>query len=468
MSINISRKDVMWSYLGIIMTLGTNLFLLPLILNCLTSDELGLWYTFQAVGNIAVLFDFGFKATMARNITYAWCGTKELKKVGIVSMEKAVQPNFILLNKVIKSSQKIYFLISLIAVFFLTSIGSIYIFFVSQNLFWEDIVFAWFIFIFGVFLNLYYGYLNSFLTGVGAIAESNVATVIARGIQLIVSIVMLIMGYGILSVSVAYTVYGIVFRQIARYLFNRYENIGQRMKKYNCKISNRQVSEVFHIVWHNAWRDGLVSFATFLSSQATTLLCSGFLSLKETASYGLSLQLVNAIASISTVYFSTYQPKMQETYVQKSNNKIKSILSMALTVYYVLFIGCSLLLCTFGIPIVEVIKSNTKLDVSILIVLCVYMLLYKNHILFVSYIAGTNRIPYVKAFLFSSVSMVIVAVVLLNYTELGVWALVLSPMLVELCYDNWYWPKFVLKELNMKFYEIFILGFYEIKKCIFM
>jgi hypothetical protein len=462
--ISISKKDVIWNYCGIIMTLGANLFLLPLVLNCLADGELGLWYTFSAVGNIAILFDFGFKSTMARNITYAWCGAKNLKKSGRLCIEYNSGANFKLLNQVIEASKRIYFVIAFLAVFFLITVGSVYIFHVSEDLLWKQVFPSWVVYSLGIFFNLYYGYFNALLSGIGAVAEINKSTVLARAAQFVFSAILLVLGFGILSVSIAYLVYGIVFRGMARYYLHHYNNIAEIMKRYEGRVSKQEIVHIFQIVWHNAWRDGVISFTTFLNSQATTLLCSAFLSLQDTASYGLSLQLVNAVASVSTAYFSAYQPKMQELYAEKNMGKSREMLSAALVVYYVLFIFASIALCTIAIPLIKFIKSDTELHVAILAVLCLYMFLYKNHTLFASYIAGTNRIPYLKAYILSSIAMVTASGILLAFTDIGVWALVLVPLFVEACYNNWHWPKYVIDDLDIRYCQIFVYGFREIRE----
>lgn len=466
MAINITKKDVVWGYAGIIMTLGSNLFLLPFILNQLSDSELGLWYTFLAVGNIANLFDFGFKSAMARNITYAWCGAERLESYSATIIKDGNKTNFELLRIVMAASQKVYFIIASIAGSFLIIFGSAYIFRVSEGMNFEKVAAAWILYIVAVFLNLYFGYLSAFLTGIGAIAESNKANVIGRSIQLAVAFVLLMMGWGIISVSIAYLLYSIFFRQCARNYFYKYQNIGEDLKQCSRKINYEEIREIVKIVWPNAWRDGLVSFASYLNSQASTLLCSWFLSLQDTAVYGLSLQLVNAIASISCVYFSTYQAKMQETFVLGEIEKTKKLLSTALMIYYTLYFMGAVALCTIGIPILSIIKSNTELNISFLVVLLVYMLFYKNQILHASYIAGTNRIPYMKAYLISGIVTVLLTSALLMYSKLGIWSLAIAPIMVEMVYDYWKWPGFVLGELQMNVLDVVRYGYSGIKQVI--
>lgn len=463
MSIKITNKDVIWGYLGIIMSLGSNLFILPLILNRLSGEELGLWYTFVAVGNIAALFDFGFKPTIARNITYCWCGAKKLNKIGISDIEMK-KPNFKLFYKVLMACKKIYFLISFVAAVFLLTIGSIYVFYITRGIENTEANKAWVIYVIAVFLNLYYGYFSASLNGVGAIAEMNKATVIARGIQLIISIILLYLGYGIISTSLAYLIFGLVYRETSKKYFLKYENISQSLQLHKAKVSNKELKDIFLTIWHNAWRDGLVSFSMYLTSQVNTLLCSLFLSLSETGTYGLSLQLIGAIASIAATYFSIVQPRLQATSIEKDINETKKNLSTAIITFWVLYILGIIALLVVGIPFIDLIKSETKIEYSILLVISIYTLLYKNHILFTSYIASTNRILYMKAFLISGLVIINLSIFLLVNTNLRMWALIIPPILIEALYDNWKWPILVMKELKLSLKEMIYLGSMGIKE----
>ena len=69
MNISVGKKDVIWSYASMALTMIVNLFLLPLYIYFFTPDMVGLWYVFISIGSIALLFDFGFSVTFARNIT---------------------------------------------------------------------------------------------------------------------------------------------------------------------------------------------------------------------------------------------------------------------------------------------------------------------------------------------------------------------------------------------------------------
>ena len=107
MNISIKKRDILWSYGSMALTMVVNLLLLPLYIYFFTPDMVGLWYVFISIGSIALLFDFGFSITFARNITYCWSGAQELKAKH-VAFSESKEVNFSLLKAVLKACQSIY------------------------------------------------------------------------------------------------------------------------------------------------------------------------------------------------------------------------------------------------------------------------------------------------------------------------------------------------------------------------
>jgi O-antigen/teichoic acid export membrane protein len=462
---NIKKKDIAWNYLGIIMAMGSNFILLPFLLNYLDSELLGLWYVFLSVGSLVNLFDFGFSPTFARNIAYAWSGAKKLRKKNADFIENT-EPNFKLLKIVVKTCKYIYLLISIIALILLLTIGTYYISNISSELETLNHYIAWFIYSIAVFLNLFFGYNISLLRGVGAIEEMNKATIISRFIQIVFAILLLYLGYGIIGVSIAYLIKGLSFRLIASYSFNNYNNIGEKLRSHGGNIEKKQIIKIIKIVWPNTWRDGLVSLSNYLSNQATVIISPMFLTLTETGIYSISLQIVIAIATISGALYTAYQPALQSAYIEKNKDKSLRLMSTAMTGYIMTFLLGVLGTIYIGLPVLEFLKPDTVFSIPILIGMSIYMFLLKYHSYYASYISNTNEVPYLKSFIISSVMGIIIVLSLFELTNLGVWSLIIGPALVQLIYNNWFWPLKVMKSLNTNPFEMFSIGLKNIKEII--
>ena len=118
MKVQIDKSDIIWSYLGVIVSFTSSVISFPIIIYFLDGDLLGLWYVFASIGSISLLFDFGFTLTFARNITYCWSGAKELKKEG-TDNEVYKEPDYYLMRDILFTCKRVYLVISLVALLLL-------------------------------------------------------------------------------------------------------------------------------------------------------------------------------------------------------------------------------------------------------------------------------------------------------------------------------------------------------------
>lgn len=338
------------------------------------------------------------------------------------------------------------------------SIGSLYIIKVGG----PSAILSWLIYAVAVFINLLYGYFNSFLRGVGAIAESNKASVYSKIIQVVSTGLFLYLGYGLLGVSIAFLLCGVFVRVYSYVAFNKYQGIGDKMKEVESGDVKSEVWKLFKIVWHNASKEGLITLSNYLSTQANTLICSSVLGLASTGSYGLSIQFATVISTISGVPFTVNHPKLQEMSVSGNIDEGKRVFSFAMSLYSMAFalLSLALILC---IPIVKWLKPTYSVDVIMLVVILLYMFIYNYYHLFCSYISTFNTLPYTRAFIITAVLSVMTSYICARYLSFGLWALIICPLIVSLAYNFWKWPRFVLSnKLSISLLEMYRIGANEI------
>ncbi|SDP87477.1 Membrane protein involved in the export of O-antigen and teichoic acid [Eubacterium maltosivorans] len=465
MSIKIGKKDVIWSYLGYFFNLCTNLLLMPFILRYVDGNELGLWYTFLSVGLLVNLLDFGFSPTLVRNVTYAWCGAKEIKKVGTSDITHNT-PNYKLFFSVLQACKYVSLIIAGLALVCLLTIGSSYIIYIARDIPKEVYGPAWIFYSIAVFLNIFYNYWTTTLKGVGAIKESQIAIISSKVAQIVISLFGLFLGQGITALSIAYLISGFVLRILSRKFLFRYKDIKKEQKKSNGKLEVLEFKSIMSKIWYNAKKTGLVSLCGFIITQGNTLICSAFIGLEETASYGLCLQLMTVIAGVAQTYFNANQPMMISTKV--SGNKEKSIqeLSLGMVIFWIIFIIGVIVLATIGIPLVTLIKSNTPLPVTMVLFMGFYKFLETDHSMFASYITYSNDVPYVPSSLVSACCILVGGFLVVSFTDFGIYGLMAVTALVEVAYAGWRWPLYVLKDLNVSLRSMIKIGFGELIKYI--
>lgn len=457
MKINLSKQDILWSYIGTILSMGANLLMLPFLMIFLDENTLGLWYVFASIGAIATLFDFGFGVTFARNVTYAWAGARELKKEGA---ELAInsEPDYRLMKKVLKTCKIIYGIIAGSALLLLLTLGTGYVIFVSREINGYTYIIAWIIYAVAVFLNLYYGYYASFLRGVGNVAQANKNTVWARLLQIILMVVLLFMKFGLIGACVAYLAYGTLFRLLGKYYFYKYKGIGENLSKVKYEPSGDEIKEMISIVWHNAWRDGAISLCNYCCNQVSTLICSAYLSLAETGTYSIGVQIASAIATIAGTLYNTYQPELQVAYISADKDKMRKTMSMIVVSFVYLFFLGTASFCVIGIPFLKLIKPSAVVSIPILIGLCVYQFILKYRNCYTSYFSCTNRIIYVGGFTISAILCVGLSFVAIGPLNMGIWGLISAQIISQAVYNLWKWPSLGHKELGLSIKDMIYIG----------
>lgn len=461
MLIDATRKDVIWNYLGTFLNLGINFIMLPILMFFLKSEYLALWYVFASLGSIVNMFDFGFTPVLSRNVAYCWSGVKELSRVGVTKIKNGdnSSPNYHLLSRVIRTCRILYLLIAISAATLLMSAGSLYIYSLSASLNQAECMTAWLVYVLSIFMNLYFGYYVVLLRGVGKIDSYNQALCIGKAAQIVISAVLLAAGFGLVAITAAFCVYGVLSRILFRKSFYSIADIKAHLTDLSDKSTSDDIKDTFIIVWHNAWREGLVSLAKYLTSQAGTIICSVFFTLAQTGIYSISLQITTAIASVSSVVFNAYNPSMQNAYAIRDYGRASKLLSKGMICYTLLFVALLAVFLSIGIPILELIGTDYVFDIPAIFCVGAFNYVYQRHSNFASFIANTNRIPYMTAYLVSGILGVILSCLTLSIVpNSGVFGLVVPQLVVQLVYNFWKWPSVAFKILNISYSQFILCG----------
>lgn len=454
MNISISKSDIVWSYLGYILKFCSGLFLLPLLLVNLSSEELGLWYVFLSIGALIQLLDIGFSPTIMRHISYAFSGAETVQAKGIPDKVLSGKPNYQLIVKLIIVSRRIYLIIAMCSIVLLSIFGSMYIYYITKNIYNTNLLIAWMIYSFGIFLNFFYSYWVPVLSGVGKIKESQKAIVVSQIIYLGFASIGLAFSGGLIAVSFAFFCSGFVLRFFCRYYLRKAIIFPVvNFEKY-------EMEKLFKNVWYNAKKLGIVSFGSFLIIQANTLLCSSFFDLKTVAEYGLTLQIIGVLTSFSRILFTAYLPIINESRIKHDNEKLKAEMSKTfLCGWIVYFIGAFVILL-FGNNFLSLMNAKTSLlQRDMLSLMLLYLFLEFNHSNFATMITTKNEIPFVTASILSGIGVVIVALFNIVYLGIGLWGILIAQFVIQIVYNNWYWPLYVMKDLNIGIKDICRIGY---------
>lgn len=461
---DLKKRDLSWAYASQILYSGLNIFILPVVIHKLSSAELGLWYTFTAVGAIVTMLDFGFLSTILRNLTYAWNGATDLQKEGVAENTKMDGHNYGLFANVLKATQFIYLGIALLALVIMMSAGTFYINSVAKaELSQGQFLSAWIVYGFSIAFNIFYSYWTPVLRSVGGIKQSYQILVVSKVTQLIVSVAGLLLGYGLLAIAVAYLLAQASTRVLSRLAFRHIKDVDDNYEIIaKSKVDFKRIREILVVIWPNAYRQGLIAVAKFLSSKASILICSSFLGLAVSSQLGLSGQLFGIFITLSNVMLNAYSPTIGALYVSGNKNKLYNTFTMVYGFQMIFLLISTVFLILWGDEILQLFRSNTNLLPLLPLALLYVTDCIKNSFEVVcSYIALGNKIPMYCARIISSIATVAFQLIMVKYVpSLGILGILVPSFVVIIAYNGWRWIKYIADEHGKSFIQIHIDSLY--------
>ena len=464
MPIKLAKKDIIWGYFAQFFSIASGMLILPFVLNMLKPNEIGMNYLMLTIGSMVALFDFGFAPQFGRNITYIYSGAQILKKEGIeVNQQDNPVINYRLLATIIHTAKSVYGIISLIVLSVMLAFGTLYIYkitngFVSVN----NSLIIWIVYSFSTFFNIYYTYFSSLLTGSGMIMESKKAMVFSRIAYLIVAGILLKLGIGLLAIAIA----NLITPFISRFLSSRYYFTKDLKEKINIyTITKAEKVNLFSILWYNSKKIGLVYIGSYAITKLGIFLAGLYLPLNDIASYGLMIQFVTIISTISGTLFVISEPRLSALKIEGDKKSLLNNFAFCMGIYYLLFIVLSIGFLVVAPLLLTLIKSNIALpSITILVLYLIVMLLELNHSFFATMIVIGNKVPFVGISLFTGALIILGSYFSLVFTDWGILGLVLVQGFVQLAYSNWKWPLIICKEFKINFIHFLKIAFTEVYK----
>lgn len=464
MDIKISKADVIWSYVAQFLQMASGILILPYILHKLPASEIGLNYLMLTLGSMVALLDFGFAPQFGRNVSYIYGGAQVLKKEG-VEYSEGKDINYRLLAVMIKVARKVYFYLSLIVLLVMLTGGTVYYYSITEGFtLVRNSILIWGVYIASVYFEIYFKYYSSLLIGSGKIKESKYAIIASRLTYMVLCILFVAMGLSLLGICLA----GLISPFIARFISYKYYFTKDLQAKLDVfSIEENEVKSLFQTLWYNAKKLGINFLGAYAINKMGMFIAGLYLSLEDISSYGLMIQLVTLIGTVSMMYFTTLEPKFS---AQRVNNEQESLIrdfSFSMIVFYFLFIsGCAFLI-VLGPQLLNFVGSNSYLPSSaIIIAYSIVVLLEQNHSSFATIIVTNNVVPFVKAAIISGIAIVLSSFVSLQFFKLGIIGLVLSQGICQLVYNNWKWPKYVLDEFGINYFSFLKQGFIKVQQYI--
>jgi O-antigen/teichoic acid export membrane protein len=445
----IGRKDVVWNFAATSLRIASGVIVLPISLRMLSNETIGLWGIFLTIGSITPLLDFGFSSSFSRNITYIFSGAKQLKAKGYNIVGSEDSPiDYGLLKSVIRAMRYYYGILSLAFIFIFLIIGTPYLYTLLQKYNGNPIPIqiAWFLYGFLIAYQLYTYYYDSLLQGRGYIKQSKQIIVIGQTIQCVTIIFCLLLKLDLLSMVIGLFLNVIVSRALMYIMF-----YDKQLKNQLSTAVVLPVKNIMKILAPNSIKLGISSVCGFLISKATMLIAPVFLPLAIIGTYSITRQMVDLIASIGNVWYSTYYVKMTHYRIRGENDGLKRLYLKSLLWLFGVFLVCGIGLLLIGQPLFDFIHSKTHLLACGAISMMLFFSVFDvNSSFSTALISMKNEVPYVKSSIITAFVTLILLSLFLCFTDFGVWGMILAPALAQAIYQDWKWPLYVKKDLNVR------------------
>lgn len=442
---NIGKKDIAWSYAATFFRVGSGIILWPFILSQMSAETVGIWNVMMTIMGFVALLDFGFQPSFARNISYIFSGVKKLQRNGIQLIKERNEVNYALLKGTLTAMRKFYRYMALGVLIVLGSVGTAYFYQILQKYSGDqtDALIAWIFLIAINSYNVYTLYYNALLIGKGYIHRERQIMILSQGVYLCLAIALIYAGLGLTAIVASQAISIMLQRVLSYRVFFTTE-----LKEQLATVEAEPTKDILKAISPNAIKVGLTQVGGFLVTKSAMLIGSLFLTLEETACYGITLHIVDILARCGTVYYQSLTPKIAQSRANKDMYALRCYFMYSIGTLFASYIIGGIIIILLGNWGLNLIGSETQfLPPTMLCIMLLISLLENNHATAAGFISADNRIPFFIPSLISGAGTVLLLWLCLSILDWGIWGMILAPGLAQAVYQNWKWPSVVIKEL---------------------
>lgn len=446
-------SPVLMTWLSYLVKFGNAIFLLPLIIKNFPEEEVAVWFVFLLILSFSQIADSGFGPSVIRATSYFYAGVKELPKNITEFKEKKdlsnTSINFKGLKSILNTVNIIYLLLGFISVLLLITVGKIIVsntINMTNNI--NNLNIAFYIIVFQSFVSIQVIKFNSFMQGVDKVASVKRAETIIESLNIIFSIIILILGFGLLELVIVNLFFKILLFLNLKYFVKKWFKSSENNYKTKYIIDKY----FFQSIWSPTWRQGLMYYGGYLTNNGTALVVSQINNPKLIASFLITQKIIFFIRQISQAPLYSNLPRVFQMMAKNNYFLLKKYCSKNIALGLMIqFFGLFSLL-VFGNQILELFDTNISLaSFSVMFVMSVSIMLELHHAFHAQVYMGSNHVPFLWPAIVSGVAITGFSFLIIDIH--GLIGIVLVQFLVQLSLNNWYPVYLNLKLLNWDFWD---------------
>lgn len=422
------QSAVAWSFVAIALRMGAALAVLPIVLRKLPTAELGIWYALQATMGVGLLMDFGFGPSFSRFAAYLFAGARELSPAG-VSGGASGEPNWSGLADLRATAKRLY--VGLAGGAALLVVVGAYLTILPEVMRLPDPFNATLgiaLVMIGVTIGVSQSRHGNILAGMGGITQAVRAAVAGSILQLATSFLLVWADWGIAGLGAAYAVGTLTTTTLNRLMLE---------SRCAHAAKGHASPTLLRAMIPSVWRLGVVMVGSYLITQGNTLVCARMLGASATATYGLTLQVVQFAASTCFVFASTKTPIIAQLRQEGAVDSLQRMWLVAMRRSLFAYFIAALAALTLGPYLLSLMHARTTLlPWPQFLALLVIRLLEAHHAAHGTLIVTENRVPFLIPALGSGVA--ILGLTLALAPTFGLWAIIAVPGVVQACWNNWW------------------------------
>lgn len=445
------ESPIAMTYLSYIVTFGSALFVLPLVLLKFNAVEISIWFLFATIMGLAALADSGFGATLIRATSYFYSGAKKIPKNIEEFRKKEKQENSSInisgITALVHTSNILYLAISVFATIIVLAIGSLVIDnLISQSQNQDELWLAFYLLTATVFIRMQSVKWNSFLQGFDKVALQKQIETIFGSIRVLAFLVILFLDMNILQLVIAD-----LLITLSIFISTKVK-VNSLFLKWN--ISNtkeyRYDKEVMTSIFPSAWRFGLIGWGSYFVNYGSTLIVSQLPDPKIIASFLITQRIIFFARQLAQVPVYAKLPTIFQMMSKHQFKQLKEFTAKAIRIGLAMLIVILIGIGVLGDLLLDLISAETRLvSIEVFAIMAISIVLEYHHASHSQIYMGTNHVPFLFPSLISGALILGIGFGVVG--TYGLMGIVLTQFFVQLSLNNWYPVYLNLRLLDWKF-----------------
>jgi O-antigen/teichoic acid export membrane protein len=440
-----------WSAFAVAGRVANSIILIPLLVRTLTPDDLGLWYTFTAIGALCLVLDFGVGNALQRSVSSYSAGVGSLPTEGL-GMREFDSPNF---KKIIAvaSSARICFICIAIVIPLLASIVTFQtIVFQHKSTQFPVGLIAWGLYATGIACSIYSIYQSNLLIGLNQVGKSQRIVGICSLLGSLLSAALLILLRNPCAPAIGFLI-GAVLTILSNSKIIKAEAHSMGIS-FAGRVSPLDIQKLLFA----SWKMGVLMICTTLLNALIMLAIGHYLGLKAAGSFGLTTNLFSFLVALSSVFITSQFPGLVKLRVDQDFQKLKYLFSSRLVVCLANYvIGAAIIILIAPGALLFVGSKTQLLSSNLLIAMAIFRFLELNQTLCAFLLLTENRLIFLRPVLVSALVGLVAILFVAPFESIGM--LVIASGAVQLAWNNWWIPLKACLSIQSSIFETYVSGF---------